>query len=87
MPFPENLQRRLEYFVAQFEFFEPGAKSFDYMTKDTVKVAGVPLSSFSEDGKDGTLDIGIQTEKWHFCARPDDHYCLCESDGLFSGTQ
>ncbi|MGC6509852.1 MAG: AAA family ATPase [Myxococcota bacterium] len=62
VPIPDGLQRRLEFFVAQFEFFEPGAKSLDYMTKDTVKVAGVPLSSFSADGKDLTLDIGSQTE-------------------------
>lgn len=62
VPFPDSLQRRLEYFVSQFEFFEPGAKSFDYMTKDTVKVAGIPLNSFSETGKDSTLDIGAQTK-------------------------
>ena len=62
IPFPDRLRRRLEYFVSQFEFFEPGAKCFDYMTKDTVKIAGVPFNSFTDTSNDQTQNIGGQTQ-------------------------
>lgn len=42
----DAVRRRIEFFAAEFEFFEPGAKRLEYMTKDTVKVAGVPFDSF-----------------------------------------
>ncbi len=61
---PEPLLRRLEYFAAQFEFFEPAGEQFEYRTKDGVKLAGVEMSSLSaqETGKDKLKDLGLQTK-------------------------
>lgn len=59
---PAPLRRRLEFFASHFEFFEPGARQVEYMTKDTVKIAGVELNSFSgTGGKDALSDLGTQT--------------------------
>ncbi len=61
--FPPPLRRRLEFFAGQFEFFEPGADQFEYMTKDTVKLSGLEFSAFSgeETGKHALADLGRQT--------------------------
>jgi MoxR-like ATPase len=48
VPFGDALRRRVEFFAAEFEFFEPGARQLEYMTKDTVKVTAVPFDSFSD---------------------------------------
>jgi len=45
---PDSLRRRMEFFAAEFEFFEPAARQLEYMTKDTAKVAAVPFDSFSD---------------------------------------
>lgn len=60
---PVGLRRRLEFFASHFEFFEAGARQVEYMTKDTVKVAGVPLHTFSQTsgGTDALADVGTQT--------------------------
>lgn len=60
---PVALRRRLEFFASHFEFFEPGARQVEYMTKDTVKVSGVDFMSFGVDdgGKDALADLGTQT--------------------------
>ena len=58
--FPPALRRRLEFFAAEFEYFEPGARQLEYMTKDTVKVTAVPFESFS-DADDAALP-GSQTK-------------------------
>jgi len=60
---PDPLLRRLEFFASQFELFEPAARQLEYMTKDTVKLAGLDWSSFAgeETGKDAALDLGSQT--------------------------
>src|SRR5678816_3484156 len=47
---PEPLLRRIEFFAAEFEFFEAGARQLEYMTKDTVKVAAVGFESFGDPG-------------------------------------
>jgi MoxR-like ATPase len=57
---PDPLLRRIEFFAAEFEFFEPGARQIEYMTKDTVKVASVPFESFSDPG-DAAI-AGAQTK-------------------------
>src|SRR4029079_5690468 len=44
------LLRRIEFFAAEFEFFEAGARQLEYMTKDTVKVAAVGFESFGDPG-------------------------------------
>ncbi len=60
---PHDLRRRLEFFAAQFEFYEPGARQLEYMTKDTVKVSGVEFHSLdgAQTGTDGVADLGRQT--------------------------
>ena len=60
---PGGLLRRLEFFAAQFEFFEPAARQFEYLTKDTVKLSGMEFSSFASEqsGKDQSVDLGSQT--------------------------
>jgi MoxR-like ATPase len=60
---PLALRRRLQFFASEFEFFEAGGRQLEYMTKDTVKVAGVPLNSFADaGGKDTQLDLNAQTQ-------------------------
>lgn len=61
---PPELRRRLEFFASHFEFFEGGARQLEYLTKDTVKVAGLELDSFqsSTSGKDRVADLGAQTK-------------------------
>jgi len=61
---PPPLLRRLEYFAAQFEFFEAGGRQFEYRTKDNVKLAGLELSRLegADGGKDRTRDLGLQTK-------------------------
>lgn len=60
---PRPLLRRLEYFISQFEFLEPGGEQFEYKTKDSVKLASLDINQLiSEDsGKDAHRDIGNQT--------------------------
>lgn len=61
--FAPALRRRLEFFASHFEFFEPGARQVEYMTKDTVKLSGIGAEAFAmtESGKDALADIGSQT--------------------------
>jgi MoxR-like ATPase len=61
---PDALRRRLEFFAGHFEFFEPGARQLEYMTKDTVKLAGLELHTLSgeDTGRDALADLGSQTE-------------------------
>lgn len=60
---PPGLLRRLEFFASHFEFFEPAARRLEYMTKDTVKLAGADFTSLAqgESGKDKLADLGAQT--------------------------
>ncbi|MEZ4458370.1 MAG: AAA family ATPase [bacterium] len=60
---PRAIRRRLEFFASHFEFFEPGARQLEYMTKDTVKVASVDFETLAstETGKDAVADLGSQT--------------------------
>ena len=57
------LLRRLEFFAGHFEFFEPAARQLEYMTKDTVKLAGLEIHTLAagETGKDAARDLGSQT--------------------------
>jgi len=61
---PDDLRRRLEFFASHFEFFEPGARQLEYMTKDTVKLAALDLQALAatETGKDRAADLGSQTQ-------------------------
>lgn len=61
---PRKLRRRFEFFASHFEFFEPGARQFEYMTKDTVKLTDLDLQAMAsaDGGKDGVSDLGSQTK-------------------------
>jgi MoxR-like ATPase len=61
--FPTELLKRFEFFASHFEFFEPAALQVEYMTKDTVKLAGMELRTLrsEETGKDQLADLGSQT--------------------------
>jgi MoxR-like ATPase len=60
---PPEVRRRLEFFAAQFEFFEAAAEQLEYKTKDTAKLAGADARRLaaSETGKDKLKDLGAQT--------------------------
>jgi len=60
---PKEVRRRIEFFCAQFEFFEPASRQIEYMTKDTVKLSGVDFQQVAgqETGKDRLKDLGGQT--------------------------
>ncbi len=60
---PHRLLRRIEFFASHFEFFEPGGRQIEYMTKDTVKLAGVDFHTLAAEdtGKDQLADLGSQT--------------------------
>jgi MoxR-like ATPase len=60
---PVPLRRRLEFFAAQFEFFEPAASQLEYQTKDTAKLSGLDYHNLTaqESGKDRVRDLGSQT--------------------------
>ncbi len=60
---PPAVRRRIEFFASHFEFFEPAARQVEYMTKDTVKLAGIELHTLAgeETGKDAVADLGSQT--------------------------
>ena len=60
---PDELRRRIEFFAAQFEFCEEGARQLEYMTKDTVKLSAVDWTLVADAGagKDLVKDLGSQT--------------------------
>ena len=60
---PVPLRKRLEFFVSQFEFLEPAAARFEYRSKDTARLSGVPFSEIlaRESGKDRVKDLSLQT--------------------------
>ena len=53
----------LSFFSSQFEFSEVSGAQFEYMTKDTARVAGVDwqLLMASDNGRDRLKDMGAQT--------------------------
>ncbi|MEO5343869.1 MAG: AAA family ATPase [Gammaproteobacteria bacterium SHHR-1] len=61
--FPPDLRRRLEFFASHFEFFEPAANQFEYLTKDTVKLSGLEFASLNVEssGKSAQMDLGSQS--------------------------
>ncbi|GAA5482175.1 AAA family ATPase [Haloferula sargassicola] len=60
---PRDVRRRLEFFSSHFEFFEPAASQFEYMTKDTARLAGAewPELTARDNGRDRLKDLGSQT--------------------------
>jgi MoxR-like ATPase len=61
--FGEQVRRRLEFFVSQFEFCEVAAEQFEYKTKDTARLAGAEwhLLTSRDTGRDKLKDVGCQT--------------------------
>jgi MoxR-like ATPase len=61
---PPAILRRIEFFSAQFEYFESAATQFEYKTKDTAKLAGIDWNQMTatESGKDKQKDLGAQTK-------------------------
>jgi MoxR-like ATPase len=60
---PEQVRRRLEFFASQFELCETAGGQFEYMTKDTARLAGVPWSEVTaaDNGRDRLKDLGCQS--------------------------
>ena len=60
---PEQVRRRLEFFASQFELCEPAGGQFEYMTKDTARLAGTPWHELAaaENWRDRLADLGCQT--------------------------
>jgi MoxR-like ATPase len=60
---PEEVRRRLEFFVSQFEFCEVAGDQFEYKTKDTARLAGADWRALTaqETGRDRLKDLGCQT--------------------------
>jgi MoxR-like ATPase len=60
---PDSLRRRLEFFASHFEFLEPVARQLEYLTKDTLKLAGqdAQVLAAGGGGKDAVADLGPQT--------------------------
>ena len=60
---PADVRRRLEFFSSHFEFCGPAAAQFEYMTKDTARLAGAewPELTARDNGRDRLKDLGCQT--------------------------
>jgi MoxR-like ATPase len=60
---PVEVRRRLEFFASQFELFEVAGAQFEYMTKDTARLAGIDWNTVVADdnGRDRLKDLGCQT--------------------------
>ncbi len=61
---PPALRQRLEFFASQFEFSEYSGQQFEYKSKDTSRLAGVPRHQLAmlENGRDRVADLGCQTQ-------------------------
>jgi MoxR-like ATPase len=60
---PVEVRRRMEFFASQFELFEGAGAQFEYMTKDTARLAGADWAQMTgaETGRDRLKDLGCQT--------------------------
>ena len=60
---PDGVRRRVEFFASQFELLEPGGTQFEYMTKDTARLAGADWREIvaADTGRDRMKDLGCQT--------------------------
>jgi hypothetical protein len=60
---PTEVRRRVEFFASQFEFCEVAAEQFEYMTKDTARLAGAEWHALTarDTGRDRLKDLGCQT--------------------------
>ncbi len=60
---PVEVRRRLEFFASQFELFETAGAQFEYLTKDTARLAGADWAQLAaaDNGRDRLKDLGCQT--------------------------
>ncbi len=60
---PAAVRRRLEFFASQFELLEPAGVQFEYLTKDTARLAGIDWAQVvaADNGRDRLKDLGCQT--------------------------
>lgn len=63
VPVPLEVRRRLEFFCSQFELMEVAGAQFEYMTKDTARLAAADWAQLTggDDGRDRLKDLGCQT--------------------------
>ncbi|WP_281848868.1 AAA family ATPase [Dyella sp. GSA-30] len=60
---PHDVRRRIEFFCSQFELMEGAGAQFEYLTKDTVRLAGIDWAQVvaADSGRDRMKDLGCQT--------------------------
>lgn len=60
---PHDVRRRIEFFCSQFELMETAGAQFEYLTKDTVRLAGADWAqaTAADTGRDRMKDLGCQT--------------------------
>jgi len=60
---PQDVRRRIEFFCSQFELMETAGAQFEYLTKDTVRLAGIDWAQAvaADSGRDRMKDLGCQT--------------------------
>jgi MoxR-like ATPase len=60
---PTEVRRRLEFFASQFELMETAGAQFEYLTKDTARLAGADWAQVTsaDNGRDRLKDLGCQT--------------------------
>nr|WP_282597546.1 AAA family ATPase [Dyella sp. SG609] len=60
---PQDVRRRVEFFASQFELMETAGAQFEYLTKDTVRLAGADWAqaTAADTGRDRMKDLGCQT--------------------------
>ncbi len=60
---PDDVRRRIEFFSSQFELMETAGAQFEYLTKDTVRLAGTDWAqaTAADSGRDRMKDLGCQT--------------------------
>ena len=60
---PLDVRRRFEFFCSQFELMETAGAQFEYLTKDTVRLAGTDWAqaTAADTGRDRIKDLGCQT--------------------------
>ena|SRR5688572_9738420 len=64
VPIPRPVQRRLEFFAAQFDFCDLAAQEIEYKSKDSIRIAGKTLSAVcaNDCGRDKVKCLCSQTE-------------------------
>ena len=60
---PHDVRRRIEFFSSQFELMETAGAQFEYLSKDTVRLAGTEWAqaTAADTGRDRMRDLGCQT--------------------------